>query len=235
MTRSKLGHAAVLVGVNLVVLLVLVVAFELSFGSWFVPYVLPNKKFNVAYTFQQTLYQPPSTVTYTRDQYGLRGVHGPISSVELVTVGASTTDQLLITDGETWQDVIHEATGMSVANAGIDGMGTQSQTVVLEEWLHQLPGLHPRYYLYYIGGIDARMSQTVPLAEQRRHYQWVRRIRARSAILQAIAQIRARFAKAGRDCTRRRSDSRWRRSDGQGRERCRSDSDRHLYRENVHA
>ncbi len=158
MTRSKLGHAFVLVGVNLVVLLGLVVVFELSFGSWFVPYVLPNKKFNVTYTFQQTLYQPPSTITYTRDQYGLRGVHGPISSVELVTVGASTTDQLLITDGETWQDVIHEATGISVANAGIDGMSTQSQTDVLEEWLHQLPGLHPRYYLYYIGGVDTRMK-----------------------------------------------------------------------------
>ena len=194
MTRLKLGGAAVLVGVNLAVLLVLVLVFELSFGNWFVPYVLPNKKFNVSYTFQQTAYQPSSTVTYTRDQYGLRGVHGPLSSVELVTVGASTTDQLLITDGETWQDVIHEATGMSVANAGVDGMSTQNQPEVLEEWLHQLPGFHPRYYLYYIGGIDAWIRQKVPLAEQRRHYQWGRRIRARSAILQAIAQLRARFA-----------------------------------------
>ncbi|THD68392.1 MAG: hypothetical protein E7813_10760, partial [Bradyrhizobium sp.] len=129
-TRSKLGGAAVLVGVNLAVLLVVVLVFELSFGNWFVPYVLPNNKINVSYTFRQTAYQPSSTVTYTRDQYGLRGVHGPLSSVELVTVGASTTNQVLITDGETWQDVIHEATGMSVANAGVDGMSTQNQPEV---------------------------------------------------------------------------------------------------------
>jgi hypothetical protein len=65
---------------------------------------------------------------------------------------------------------------------------------VLDEWLHQLPGLHPRYYLYYIGINDAPMVQTVPLAEQRRRHSWSRRIYVRSAILQAIAGLRTRLA-----------------------------------------
>jgi hypothetical protein len=193
---TKLRRASALVGINLFVLLIFVAVFELSFGSWFVPYVLPNpKKFNGSFTFRQSMYQPAGLITYARDRYGLRGVQGPIETVKLVTVGGSTTDQALIGDGQTWQDVIREKTGINVANAGLDGMGTQSLTVVLDEWLHRIPGLHPKSYLYYIGVNDAPMSQTVELANQQRSYDWTRRIRARSAILQAIAGLRARFAK----------------------------------------
>ena len=193
---TKLRRAAALIGVNLLALLIFVALFELSFGNWFVAYVLPNpKKFDGTFTFRQSMYQPAGLITYTRDRFGLRGVRGPIETVKLVTVGGSTTDQVLIGDGQTWQDVIREKTGINIANAGLDGMGTESLTVVLDEWLHRIPGLHPRSYLYYIGVNDAPMSQTVELADHKRSYDWTRRVRARSAILHAVGGVRARFAK----------------------------------------
>lgn len=195
MTRTKLVHWSALVGLNLFVLTTLMVAFELIFGTWFVPYVLPNpSKYDRTAVFHQEFYEPAGSVTYVRDKFGLRGVHGPLSSVQLVTVGGSTTDQTFLTEGATWQDVIRERTGISIANGGIDGMGSQSYPVVLDEWLHRIPELHPTHFLYYVGVNDAWMVQTVTAAERRLKYSWSRRIRVRSATLQAIGRLSAWLA-----------------------------------------
>jgi len=137
--------------------------------------------------------QPPSTITYVRDRYGLRGLHAPISAVDLVTVGGSTTDQRFITEGQTWQDVIHELTGIVVANAGVDGMGSQSHTVVLETWLHDIPGLRPKYYLHYLGINEAHLSVERSRAHRSRYISWSRAIYTRSAIVHAVNRMRGWF------------------------------------------
>jgi len=191
MIHGRLGSFLLHLSVNIGLLLLGLTALELMFGNWFVSYVLPNPKlFDRKFTFQQTLYEPRSTVTYVRDKYGLRGLQQPISSVKLVTIGGSTTAQSFITEGETWQDVIHSLTGILIANAGVDGMGSQSHAEILEDWLHRIPGLHAKYFLHYLGVNDAPMAQTVSVTDRRKKYSWTRRIRARSAILQAISRIR---------------------------------------------
>lgn len=180
------------IGINVALLLAGIVAIELAFGRWFVGYVAPDPRLlDRAFKFRQENYLPHGDVTYVRDQYGLRTSNHPISAVELVTVGGSTTAQVFISDGQTWQDVIRERSGIVVANAGADGMSAQSVDEILSDWLFQIPALRAKYYLHYVGINDAAMAQTTTIAERKKRYSWSRRIWGRSAILQAFSKLRA--------------------------------------------
>jgi hypothetical protein len=159
MFQSKSSQFLVLAAINLVCLMGLTIVVELLFGNWFTPFVLPHAAIiNRTYTRRQELYEPMGQIIYSRDQFGLRGVHEPLSQVELVTVGGSTTDQRYISEGETWQDVLRSRAGIAVANAGIDGMSSFGHIVAVSEWLYRLPNFSPRYYLHYVGVNDAALS-----------------------------------------------------------------------------
>lgn len=103
------------------------------------------------------MYESPlETITYTRDKFGLRGQFVHPSEIVILTVGGSTTDQRYITDGETWQDVLQqefEITGKDivVANAGVDGQSTFGHIKNFDYWFPNIPGLKPKYILFYIG------------------------------------------------------------------------------------
>jgi hypothetical protein len=180
-----------LLGINAGLIAIGLVAIELVFGQWFVDFVVPDHRLiNRTFSYPQTLYEPHSQITFARDQYGLRKSIHPVAATQIVTVGGSTTAQSFITEGQTWQDVIHQRTGMVVANAGIDGMSTQSIIEIVDDWLHRIPGLKPQYYLHYVGVNDAGLAQGPALADRPRGYSWSRRIRGRSAILQAASRLR---------------------------------------------
>lgn len=163
-------------------------------GDWFSPYTPPAAAVvDLRYVFRQTLYDPPSEITYMRDRFGLRGVHEPLPEIELVTVGGSTTDQRYITEGQTWQDVMRSAGGIRVANAGVDGMTSSGHVVAVKEWLHSIPGLVPKYYLHFIGINDA-----AALRLHRANFDvsgdqsaLLRRLAARSALAKAVLYMRA--------------------------------------------
>jgi hypothetical protein len=144
--NSKLAEILVLIGVNAAVTLALTVGFELALGDWFASYLPPAfVVVNQSYTGHQNLYDPPGDVLYVRDKYALRGVHEPLASIELVTVGGSTTNQSLISEGHTWQDVLRSQLGIRVANAGVDGMSSFGHIVAVSDWLHRLPNFHGQY------------------------------------------------------------------------------------------
>lgn len=183
-----------LVGINVALLLAGVIAIELAFGRWFVDYVVPDHRLiDRTFSYPQTLYEPHSVITFVRDKYGLRTSQHPVASAQLVTVGGSTTAQSFISDGETWQDVIHQNTGIVAANAGVDGMSTQSVLEVVDDWLHKIPELKARYFLHYLGINDAAVAQKATNNVWPRRYSWSRRIRGRSAILQAASRLRDRW------------------------------------------
>ena len=46
------------------------------------------------------------SITSRRDQYGRRGEYGSLSSIDLLTVGGSTTDQRYLDDRAPCRDVI---------------------------------------------------------------------------------------------------------------------------------
>lgn len=208
MRRSRLHSFLILSGVNLVLLALLVVAIELAFGQWFADYYPPyGAIFDRQFTYRQNLYEPHGLVTYVRDKYGLRSVHGPIGDIKLVTVGGSTTDQRFITEGKTWQDVIHELTGISIANAGVDGLSSSGHVVAVEDWLHRIPKLHPRYYLHYLAVNDAlyvheaalndpshRATLLALLERQIEPHTLSRTLRARSIIVRDYLRLTAWLA-----------------------------------------
>ena len=149
-------------------LLIGVAALELMFGSWFSddPWrslERINLQRNVHRTFNsEALYgSAMPTVTYTRDAYGLRGQCEDPRSIEILTVGGSTTDQLFIPDGQTFQDVLQGllrndlGRRVCLANAGVDGHSTFAHIEALDHWFPIIPGLKPKYFLLYIGINDA--------------------------------------------------------------------------------
>ena len=152
----------------LLALLIGVVAIELIFGSWFSedPWRSLdriNVQRNVHWTFNsEALYgSAMPTVTFTRDAYGLRGACEDPGAIEILTVGGSTTEQLFISDGQTFQDALQGLLGkelgrrVCVANAGVDGHSTFAHIEALDHWFPLIPGLKPKYFLLYVGINDA--------------------------------------------------------------------------------
>src|SRR4051794_35861505 len=131
----------------------------------------------------------------------LRGSSAPIGNIELVTVGGSTTDQIFITEGETFQDIIHVRTGLRITNAGDEGISSTGHIVAVEDWLHRIRGLRPHFYLHYIGVNDAAFAYlaTLPggdkvlqvqIDNQKNRRALHRIIRGRSALIQGYIRLR---------------------------------------------
>lgn len=139
-----------------------------------------------------------SVVRYTRDADGLRG---PCAAreVEILSLGGSTTDQRLIGDGQTWQDIIAQqeqvATGrrLCVSNAGVDGHSTFGHLAAFDQWFVLVPELRPRVVMLYIGLNDVgRLTPQHGYDDTQRADEsaWQRMVRERSALfeLRTIAE-----------------------------------------------
>lgn len=195
-----------LIAINLAILLAFVILLELIFGTWF-------SGDHALYRFTQVrdtvierknpLPGPPDRIVYTRDAYGFRGLEGPVSRIDLLTVGGSTTDQRWIDDSATFQAVLADlfrdaGRPLSVVNAGIDGQSTFGHIENFPSWFERIPGLHADYVLYYVGINDTlkmeavdmfdRMSKDSPLAGIKGA------IKAHSALYQAYRVGRGLFA-----------------------------------------
>lgn len=152
-------------GVNFIFLALGLAALELHFGNWFgsnMAIVGPICNSQLAYS-AETIYGSKKTIRYTRDSQCLRGHYRP-NSVDIITVGGSTTDQRYLSDGETWQDWIENyysqvGRRISIANAGVDGQTTIGHLWNFEFWFPLLAS-QPKYYLFYIGIND--LYQTAP-------------------------------------------------------------------------
>ncbi len=148
---------------NLAFLLLGLLVIELVFGRWINPHTLHllNVPRNVELSFDVShLYASPNTVvTYRRDQYGLRGQFDHPSSIDILTVGGSTTDQRSLDEGSTWQDILREefksrGKKISVVNAGVDGQSTHGHIKNFDLWFPYIPDLRVRYFLFYVGVND---------------------------------------------------------------------------------
>ena len=94
-------------------------------------------------------YPREAPIHYTRDERGLRGAPRDLSTVDLLTLGGSTTDQIYLDDAETWQARLEqlaaaEGQQLRVVNAGLDGQTTVGHRLALESWLPELEGLSER-------------------------------------------------------------------------------------------
>lgn len=168
MPMSSTRQALVLAAASLLVLAVGLLALELVFGNWLrdgswsdVERMNVVRNRSVEYDVRHIHGPDAPPVRYSRDRYGLRGPCTEPSSIRLVTLGGSTTDQVYVADGQTWQDRLQQhmtrALGRPwcIANAGVDGHSTFGHIAALERWLPLVPGLAPDYVLFYVGINDA--------------------------------------------------------------------------------
>ncbi len=165
---TKPKRLLLIVFFNALLILAGIAILELLFGNWTHPdrlnrlNIIRDRK--ITYEIGHLYPSSEKTITYSRDRFGLRGrFHSP-SDIVILTVGGSTTDQRYIADGKTWQDKLQqafEAAGehVVVANAGVDGQSTVGHIRDFELWFPHIPGLRPRYVLFYIGINDFYVSK----------------------------------------------------------------------------
>jgi hypothetical protein len=158
---SRSLYLVKLVAVNLLIGMAGVLMLELWFGNWFGnnPMALLNIPRNGTWQYE-ALYPGVSEaerrVIYTRDEYGFRGAYGETDNVVLVTFGGSTTEQRMISEGFTWQDIIQEkfeqaGIDFKIANAGLNGRTTFGHIQDLRQWMPLIPNFSPRFVLFYVG------------------------------------------------------------------------------------
>lgn len=159
MTRIK--RAFVIGAWNTGFLLMGVLVVELVFGNWLHDdplrylHIVRNGSWHYEVSYPGIADEDRSVI-YTRDRWGLRGDYGVPADIDILTVGGSTTDQRLITDGATWQAVMarrfqRDGLDIRIANAGINGRTTFGHLHDFDLWFPNIQGLDPSYVLLYIG------------------------------------------------------------------------------------
>ncbi len=118
---------------------------------------------------------------YVRDEYGLRGPYDDPSSIDILVMGGSTTDERFVDEGKTWVDHLRHrfaAAGfpLQVVNAGIDGHSTFGHIWSFDMWFPLIPDLRARYVLCYVGINDVAASEANRY-DVMRSGDWQRRIR----------------------------------------------------------
>ena len=184
-----------------------VAALELVFGDWRHPGKINRLNFlkncSLQYDVSNLYGDPDPVIRYTRDRYGLRGRFSQPGEIDILTVGGSTTDQRMIRDGETWQDVLQDRFRQAgapriVANAGVDGQSTYGHIQNFHHWFPHVPGLKPRYILFYVGLNDFYKGEGYRfdrlLLEDPGGFSLQREIRDKSAIWNLVRIARGTYA-----------------------------------------
>jgi len=148
------------VAINLAILLAGVIVLELAFGNWiFGPhlgYLTITRDVMIRRDINPV--EPGGGIAvYTRDKYGLRGDYGgDPANIDIFVMGGSTTNELYVTDEKTWVAQLDRllaegGTGLKAVNAGVDGHSSIAHIRSFDVWLPEIPRLHPKYFMFYIG------------------------------------------------------------------------------------
>ncbi len=156
--RKKAKRWFRVIAVNLALLATLTVLAELVFGSIFfgVNYGVLVVDRNVSRRFDATDRYGGGITEYSRDEHGLRGDYPGPSKIDILTMGGSTTNEILIDEGKTWSDRLGREFAdagrpMAVVNAGVDGQSTVGHLKVFDLWFPKIPDFRPRFILANIG------------------------------------------------------------------------------------
>lgn len=194
--------------VNFAVLVALLIVVELVLGTWlFGPNLgALNIHTNVRLAIADSPHYPPGTIAhYRRDRFGLRGDYGgDPARIALLAVGGSTTNEQFVGEEDTWSAVLGRdlrARGrpLVVANAGVDGHSTAGHIRSFDLWFPRVPGLRPRYILYFIGINERGVSpDAVSGADSLAHDGAYRRIRTyienNSVLVRGVRVVRGWIA-----------------------------------------
>jgi len=144
----------------------IIIVIELIFGNWiFKDPWFRTKQLNLVRNLEVSQEEIVSgervIFKYTRNKYGLRDDCGDPSSIEILTIGGSTTDQRYVSDGDTYQDVLQNKLSseigreVCVSNAGVDGHSTFGHLASFKLWFPLIEDLRPKFVIFYVGINDA--------------------------------------------------------------------------------
>ncbi len=146
--------------INLLFLLCGLVLIEIFLGSWFgsasLKKIKVNKNSTLVLNVDQFYKTNTPIIKYSRDKYGFRGTYISPSDIDIVTVGGSTTQQLYLADGETWQDALkfylaQDGINVNIVNAGVGGQSTFGHIENFKHWFSAIPDLKPKFFIFYVG------------------------------------------------------------------------------------
>lgn len=126
-------------------------------------------------------------VLYIRDRYGFRGKYPDPKSIDLLTIGGSTTAQENIGEEDTWQNILaaefaKDGKRIYIANAGVDGHTTYSQIRSFKLWFPHVPGLKPRYIMTYLGMNDVYLFPGLYRDQLSESFSWIGYVKRKSAL-----------------------------------------------------
>jgi lysophospholipase L1-like esterase len=155
------------IGWNLLILAVGLLAIEAIFGGWFSANGFGALRIprNVELRHEVTnAGKNDGIAIYRRDRWGLRGAHKSPGEIHVLAIGGSTTNELYVDDNQTWTAVLQQrfaAAGRTVviANAGIDGHSTVGHLNSFELWFPHVPDLKPKFVLFYVAINDVQVEE----------------------------------------------------------------------------
>ncbi len=139
---------------------------ELFFGNWIRNYVfkenyvtLPNFIKDVDLKFDaRRIYSSDKKVniSYSRDKLGYRSMENKSKKPIVLTIGASTTDQRYVSEGETWQDTLDNLIPKyDFVNGGVDGHSIYGTLLSVRSWHSKaLKDKEVKFVIYYSGHSD---------------------------------------------------------------------------------
>ena len=115
---------------------------------------------NRSVVYSTNFYEVEGSITYVRDEYGLRDNCEP-KDINILTIGGSTSDQRYVEFSKTFQVILEKKLSeqldrkICVSNAGVDGHSTYAHLISFDSWFPIIDQLNPDIYLLYIGINDA--------------------------------------------------------------------------------
>ena len=159
--------------VYLISLFLILFLFEVFNGFWFKSELEKNLlNLNALYKVDFQLdsndfYENSQTISYSRNNYGLRTNCQNMEDIDLVSIGGSTTDQRYIDFENTFSFILQQAISKNkdsaycIANAGVDGHKLSDHINSFKDWFPLIPSLKPNYYLLNIGINDAAIFNDI--------------------------------------------------------------------------
>ena len=142
---------------NFLFIFIILLVYELIFGNWF-----SNRNYgnlflplNKSLIIDKLPYQSNYSILYSTDKNGFRANKYDLSSIDILVVGGSTTEEKLIDDNDLWTKVLEKQINKKILNAGIGGQTSFGHVKMFDLWFSRFENLRPKNILFYIGINDA--------------------------------------------------------------------------------
>ena len=144
--------------INLLIVFLTLVVFELFLGTWFkndFKYKLSSER-NINRVYKLDFEYHKGTSHYIKNNYAFRikndDTNYDPSIIDIVITGGSTINQKFINFDDSIVGILaNKNKNLKMANAGIDGMSIKGHINSFKFWFNKIKNLNPKYFIYVLG------------------------------------------------------------------------------------